>query len=136
MPNKVEFNKDYPSISKSDEYYKVAMDLIPCTTQTLAKGPQQNVKGVAPKYLQRGKGSHVWDVDGNEFIDYCCSWGPLILGHANENIEEAIIETVKNGTSFGAPTALENQLAELIISHHSYIEKIRLQRYIIFHGND
>ncbi len=56
MPNKVESNKDYPIIKKSDEYYKVALDLIPCTTQTLAKGPQQNVKGVAPKYLQRGKG--------------------------------------------------------------------------------
>ncbi len=81
--------------------------------------------GGTPVFMKKGKGAHVWDVDGNEFIDYCCSWGPLILGHANENIEEAIIETVKNGTSFGAPTALENQLAELIISHHSYIEKIR-----------
>lgn len=81
--------------------------------------------GGTPVFMRKGKGAHVWDEDGNEFIDYCCSWGPLILGHANDTIEQAIIETVKNGTSFGAPTALENQLAELIITHHSYIEKIR-----------
>lgn len=54
MPNKVEFNKDYPSIKRSDEYYKTALDLIPAQTQTLAKGTGQNIKGVAPKYLKRG----------------------------------------------------------------------------------
>ncbi|MFN8237583.1 MAG: glutamate-1-semialdehyde 2,1-aminomutase [Chitinophagales bacterium] len=81
--------------------------------------------GGTPVFMKKGKGAHVWDEDGNEYIDFCCSWGPLILGHANEQIENAIIATVKNGTSFGTPTALENQLAELIISHHSYIEKIR-----------
>lgn len=81
--------------------------------------------GGTPVFIKKGKGSRIWDEDGNEFIDHCCSWGPLILGHANEEIEEAIIKTVKNGASFGAPTALENQLAELIISHHRYIEKIR-----------
>ena len=63
MPNKIEFNKDYPTISKSDEYYEKALNLIPSVTQTLAKGPSQNIKGVAPKYLEHGKGSHVWDVD-------------------------------------------------------------------------
>jgi glutamate-1-semialdehyde 2,1-aminomutase len=75
--------------------------------------------------MKKGKGAHIWDEDGNEYIDFCCSWGPLILGHADEHVEEAIISTVKNGTSFGAPTALENQLAALIISNHTYIEKIR-----------
>ena len=81
--------------------------------------------GGTPIFIKKGKGAHIWDEDENEYVDYCCSWGPLILGHANKQVEEAIINTVKNGTSFGAPTALENQLAELLISHHSYIEKIR-----------
>jgi len=82
MPNKIIFNKDFPSIKKSDELYEKALNLIPCTTQTLAKGPQQNVKGIAPKYLLKGKGSHVWDVDGNEFIDFNMAIGPLSLGYA------------------------------------------------------
>lgn len=81
--------------------------------------------GGTPVFMKNGKGAHIWDEDGNEYIDYCCSWGPLILGHADEHVEEAIISTVKNGASFGAPTALENQLAALIISNHTYIEKIR-----------
>ncbi|HMZ32784.1 MAG TPA: glutamate-1-semialdehyde 2,1-aminomutase [Chitinophagales bacterium] len=81
--------------------------------------------GGTPIFMKKGKGAYITDEDGNEYIDYCCSWGPLILGHANENTEQAIIETLKNGTSFGAPTALENELADLIISNHSCIEKIR-----------
>ena len=81
--------------------------------------------GGTPVFIKKGKGAKIWDEDGNEYIDFCCSWGPLILGHANEKIEHAIIETVKNGTSFGAPTALENELAACIISNHRYIEKIR-----------
>ncbi len=81
--------------------------------------------GGTPLFMKKGKGAYIWDEDGNKYIDYCCSWGPLILGHANEHTERAIIETVKNGTSFGAPTALENHLADLIISNHSYIEMIR-----------
>ncbi|MDB5226473.1 MAG: glutamate-semialdehyde -aminomutase [Bacteroidota bacterium] len=81
--------------------------------------------GGTPVFMKRGKGAVIIDEDDNEYVDYCCSWGPLILGHANDKVEKAIIDTVKNGASFGAPTALENQLAELIISNHKYIEKIR-----------
>ena len=81
--------------------------------------------GGTPLFIDRGKGSHIWDADNNEFIDYCCSWGPLILGHANKKVIEAITETVKKGSSFGAPTALENDLAELILSNNKFIEKIR-----------
>lgn len=81
--------------------------------------------GGTPLFIQKGKGSHIWDADGNEFIDYCCSWGPLILGHANGKVVEAIKKTVENGSSFGAPTALENELAELILSNNKYIQKIR-----------
>src|ERR1043166_5683463 len=69
--------------------------------------------GGTPLFIKKGKGSHIWDADGNEFIDYCCSWGPLILGHANPAVVNAIKETVENGSSFGAPTELENDLADL-----------------------
>jgi glutamate-1-semialdehyde 2,1-aminomutase len=81
--------------------------------------------GGTPLFIQKGKGSHIWDADGNEFIDFCGSWGPLILGHANDKVIHAIKTTVENGSSFGAPTALENDLAELILSNNKFIEKIR-----------
>ena len=81
--------------------------------------------GGTPLFIQKGKGSHIWDADGNEFIDYCGSWGPLILGHANAKVVNAIKTTVENGSSFGAPTALENELAELILNNNKYIQKIR-----------
>lgn len=81
--------------------------------------------GGTPRFITKGQGSRVWDADGNEYIDFCASWGPLILGHADQKVEEAIISTVKQGTSFGAPTVQENELAELILSNHRFIERIR-----------
>lgn len=81
--------------------------------------------GGNPLFIERGSGSRLYDADGNAFIDFCCSYGPLILGHAPEEVTAAVTETVQNGTTFGAPTVLENELAELILNHHSYIEKIR-----------
>jgi glutamate-1-semialdehyde 2,1-aminomutase len=81
--------------------------------------------GGTPLFIQKGKGAHIWDADNNELIDYCCSWGPLILGHANDKVLAAVQQTMQNGTSFGAPTQLENNLAELILSHNRYIQKLR-----------
>jgi glutamate-1-semialdehyde 2,1-aminomutase len=81
--------------------------------------------GGNPLFIEKGEGSHIWDVDGNEYIDYCCSWGPLILGHANEKVLNIVDKTMRNGTSFGAPTKLENELAELILTFNNYIQKIR-----------
>jgi glutamate-1-semialdehyde 2,1-aminomutase len=81
--------------------------------------------GGTPLFIEKGKGAHIWDADGNEYIDFCCSWGPLILGHAHPKVVEAIKSAAEKGTSFGAPTALENQLAELILGHNPYIEKLR-----------
>ena len=78
-----------------------------------------------PLFIERGDKAHVWDADGNEFIDYCCSWGPLILGHNNDAVREAVAQQLGKGLSFGAPTRLENELAELILSHNSYLDKIR-----------
>ncbi len=81
--------------------------------------------GGTPLFIEKGKGSHIWDADGNEFIDYCCSWGPLILGHASDKVLSAVEKTMRNGTSFGAPTRLENELAGLILANNKYIEKLR-----------
>ncbi|MBN4081563.1 glutamate-1-semialdehyde 2,1-aminomutase [bacterium AH-315-C07] len=78
-----------------------------------------------PLFIKKGLGSKIWDEDGNEYIDFCCSWGPLILGHAHQSIVEALKETVETGTSFGAPTALENELAKLILDNNRFLEKIR-----------
>ena len=78
-----------------------------------------------PLFIKKGDGSHIWDADDNEFIDFCCSWGPLILGHNNAKVREKVIEVMQNGMSFGAPTALENELAELIIKNNKFVEKIR-----------
>ncbi len=114
MPNKVEFNANYPNISKSDEYYKKALKLIPSVTQTLAKGPSQNINGIAPKYLERGKGSHVWDVDGNEYIDFLMGIGPLSLGYSYDKVDNAIKEQLENGITFSLMHPLEVEVAELI----------------------
>ena len=97
MPNTVKFNEDYPVITKSDELYERALKVQKPITQTLAKGPGQFTKGVAPKYIQRGKGSHVWDVDGNEYIDYNAAIGPLSLGYAYPAVDEAIKKQLEDG---------------------------------------
>ena len=78
-----------------------------------------------PLFIQKGDGCFVWDADGNKFIDFCASWGPLILGHNHSGVREKVIEAMQNGMSFGAPTALENQLAELILKNNKYIQKLR-----------
>jgi glutamate-1-semialdehyde 2,1-aminomutase len=76
-------------------------------------------------FIQRGAGAHVWDVDGNEYIDYVGSWGPLILGHADAGVLDAILNAAGNGTSFGASTPLEADLAELVQAAFPHVEKIR-----------
>ncbi|HLZ40712.1 MAG TPA: glutamate-1-semialdehyde 2,1-aminomutase [Candidatus Sulfotelmatobacter sp.] len=81
--------------------------------------------GGDPPFLVRGKGSHVWDADENEYIDYIGSWGPLILGHAEPNVLDAIVGAACNGTSFGASTPAEADLAELVLAALPSIQKVR-----------
>jgi glutamate-1-semialdehyde 2,1-aminomutase len=81
--------------------------------------------GGDPPFIVRGKGSHIWDADENEYIDYIGSWGPLILGHAEPNVLDAIVGAACNGTSFGASTPSEADLAELVISAFPQMEKVR-----------
>ncbi len=114
MPNTITFNNDYPDITESLRIYNEATGLIPNYTQTLAKGPGQHVFGVAPIYLKSGKGSHVIDVDGNEFIDYTMGVGPLSLGYCYPRIDEAIKRQLEDGITFSLMHPLEVKLAQLI----------------------
>ncbi|MCL6629293.1 MAG: glutamate-1-semialdehyde 2,1-aminomutase [Armatimonadetes bacterium] len=82
--------------------------------------------GRGPIFIERGRGSHIWDVDGNEYIDYVCSWGPLILGHAHPAVVEAIMKTAERGTSFGACTEAEVELAKMVVAAVPSIEMVRL----------
>jgi glutamate-1-semialdehyde 2,1-aminomutase len=81
--------------------------------------------GADPPFIVRGKGSHIWDADENEYIDYIGSWGPLILGHAEPNVLDAIVGAACNGTSFGASTPSEADLAELVLSAFPNMQKVR-----------
>jgi len=81
--------------------------------------------GGDPLYMVRGQGSHIWDADDNEYVDYIGSWGPLILGHAAPTVVEAVISAARNGTSFGASTPAEADLAELVISAFPHMQKVR-----------
>lgn len=128
MPNKVDFNADYPIIKKSDEYYQKALNLIPAVTQTLAKGPGQNIKGVAPKYLVKGKGSHVWDADGNEYLDFLMAIGPLSLGYANDKVDDAIKKQLEDGITFSLMHPLEVEVAEIINKVVPNAESIRFSK--------
>src|SRR6201994_3113877 len=114
-----------PDISreKSAELYAKAKTFFPGGVNSPARA-FKSVYGT-PLFIEKGDGCHLWDADGNQFIDFCCSWGPLILGHNHPKVKEKVIEVMQNGMSFGAPTALENELAELILKNNKYIEKLR-----------
>lgn len=114
MANQIKSNADYPNITQSELIYGRALKVQKPITQTLAKGPGQFSKGVAPKYLQKGKGSHVWDVDGNEYIDFNAAIGPLSLGYAYPAVDEAIKKQLEDGITFSLMHPLEVELSELI----------------------
>ncbi|WP_300221218.1 glutamate-1-semialdehyde 2,1-aminomutase [uncultured Helicobacter sp.] len=82
--------------------------------------------GGTPRFIAKGEGSYLYDVDGNKYLDFVQSWGPLIWGHCDSDIVEAVIESVKKGMSFGAPTELETTLAKEIIALYDGVEKVRM----------
>ena len=82
-----------------------------------------------PVFIERAKGARVWDIDGNEYLDFVASWGPMILGHAHEEIVKTVQEAAERGTSYGAPTLVETQMAELITSMVPSIEKVRMVQF-------
>ena len=114
MPNRIAFNAGGPITTQSEALYARASGLIPAHTQTLAKGPTQFVRGFAPKYLRRGQGAHVWDVDGNEYIDYVMGVGPISLGYAYPPVDEALCLQIEEGITFSLMHPLEVEVAELL----------------------
>jgi glutamate-1-semialdehyde 2,1-aminomutase len=112
------------SIAKSEEWFDRALAHIPGGVNS----PVRAFRGVggSPIFIQRGEGSHLYDVDGNSYIDYVCSWGPLILGHLPLPVVEALRGVLEIGTSFGAPTSQEVELAELIAHLVPSMQMVRL----------
>ncbi|KAL3613757.1 glutathione synthase [Castilleja foliolosa] len=119
----VEEKKKTYSLKKSEEAFNAAKELMPGGVNS----PVRAFKSVGgqPIVFDSVKGSHMWDIDGNEYIDYVGSWGPAIIGHADDEVLAALSETMKKGTSFGAPCLLENVLAEMVISAVPSIEMVR-----------
>jgi glutamate-1-semialdehyde 2,1-aminomutase/spore coat polysaccharide biosynthesis protein SpsF len=115
-------------IDKSQAWWDRAVQKIPCGTQTLSKAPNQFAEGVYPIYLEKGKGSHVWDVDGNEFIDYPLSLGAMILGHQYPAVNEAIEAQLRKGVVFSLVHPLEVQLSELISEVVPCAEMVRFTK--------
>ena len=108
---------------RSTQLYETARAVIPGGVNSPARS--WGAVGGSPLFLTRGAGSRVWDVDGNEYIDYVCSWGPLILGHANEKVVAAINQAAADGTSFGAPTERENEIARLVVNAYDSVDMVR-----------
>jgi glutamate-1-semialdehyde 2,1-aminomutase len=108
---------------KSIKAYEEACKVIPGGVDS----PVRAFKSVGgtPPFIDRGEGAYLFDVDGNKYLDFIQSWGPLIFGHCDKDIENAVIETAKKGLSFGAPTLLETQLASEIVEMYENIDKVR-----------
>ena len=109
--------------SKSEALFATAQTLIPGGVNSPVRAFRS--VGGTPRFIDRGEGASIWDVDGNRYLDYVLSWGPLILGHAHPVVVAALQEAAGRGTSYGAPTALENDLARLVIDTVPSIDMIR-----------
>ena len=112
-------------LGQSNAWWQRAQRIIPMGTQTLSKSPTQFVQGVSPIYLQRGRGSHVWDVDGNEYIDYPMALGPVLLGYAEPAVDEAIRGQLADGIVFSLMHPLEVEVAERIVAMCPGVEAVR-----------
>ena len=113
------------SYKNSKEIYDKAVKFIPGGVNSPVRA-FKSVHREAPIFVKKAKGSKLWDEDGNEYIDYICSWGPMILGHNFKNVIEGVREEVENGSSYGLPTKLEVELAELITKCCPSMDKVRL----------
>ncbi|MBP8954455.1 MAG: aspartate aminotransferase family protein [Armatimonadetes bacterium] len=116
---------DLPDVSRSLALYERAKEIIPGGTQLFSRRPERFAPGVYPPYLTHGKGSRVWDLDGNEYIDFLGGVGPVILGHAYPTVTEAVIEQLRKGSSFSMNHPVEVELAELLIETIPCAEMVR-----------
>src|SRR5262245_12927834 len=123
-PRPVSPNLSLKFMSKSEQLFNRAQEVIPGGVNSPVRAFRS--VGGKPLFIERGDGSHIWDADGKEYIDYIGSWGPLIFGHRPPEIVKALSEVLEIGTSFGAPTEREVEIAELITQLVPSVEKVRL----------
>ncbi|WP_202113198.1 glutamate-1-semialdehyde 2,1-aminomutase [Paenibacillus sp. MMS18-CY102] len=117
-----------PNRQRKDERSKAAFEVAKQYIPGGVNSPVRAFKsvGLTPVYMERGSGSRVYDIDGNSYLDYVASWGPLIMGHAHPEVVEAIKRTAENGTSFGAPTELETLMAQLVCERVPSADIVRM----------
>ncbi|MCL6638530.1 MAG: glutamate-1-semialdehyde 2,1-aminomutase [Firmicutes bacterium] len=114
----------HSGFTRSIELFKEAVQYIPGGVNSPVRAFKS--VGLNPVFIRRGNGARLYDADGNEYIDYVCSWGPLILGHRHPAVIEALSGVLETGTSFGAPTELETRLAKMIVEAVPSIDLVRL----------
>lgn len=110
--------------TKSSQLFEQAQKVIPGGVNSPVRAFKS--VGIDPIFIEKAHGARIEDVDGNEYIDYICSWGPMILGHSNEAVMEGINEVIAKGTSYGIPTAIEVEMAKLIVEAYNGIDKVRM----------
>ena len=108
----------------NSKYFQAAKKVIPGGVNSPVRAFKS--VGAKPIFIEKAKGVYLYDSDGNRYIDYCLSWGPMILGHANKAVLDEVKKTMAKGTSFGIPTKLETQLAQMIVQAIDSVEKVRL----------
>ena len=110
--------------NNSQTIFKEACELIPGGVNS----PVRAFKAVGdhPVFIERGEGAYLYDVDGNQYVDYICSWGPLLLGHQPEAVSKAVMEAMTKGSTYGAPTAIEVEMAKKIINAVPSVEMVRM----------
>ena len=128
MSNQSKMKAEFPNISQSLAMYDRAKKLMHPITQTLAKGPGQFSFGVSPVYVERAKGSKIWDVDGNEYLDYCMGIGPISLGYGYDRVDNAIKEQLEKGITFSLMHRLELEVAERLHEIIPNAESIRITK--------
>lgn len=116
-------NGDNHNTKNSQRLLKLAEEVTPGGVHSPVRA--FGAVGGCPRFIERGEGPFLFDVDGNKYLDFCCSWGPLILGHADPDVVAAVKEQVDRGMTFGASTELEYKLAQFIVSRIEVIDKIR-----------
>ena len=109
---------------RSAELYRRASHVLPGGVNSPVRAMRSI--GREPLFIERAEGAEIFDVDGNTYVDYVCSWGPLILGHAHPDVIEAVADTAARGTTFGAPTAGEVELAELVCARMPAVDMLRM----------
>jgi glutamate-1-semialdehyde aminotransferase len=113
------------SLAESARLLERARRVIPAFTQTLSKNPTQWTQGVAPAYIARASGAHVWDVDGNRYVDFPMALGPVILGHADPGVAEAVVRQLREGIIFTLPHPIEIEVAERVVELVPCADRVR-----------